>query len=271
MLPSSVIVEATIRSAKSERAERPAHALPSAPSANPPSDSKRLTRTLEPINRRVIEPASLPSHRATSVVSEEYLSQNRISNRNRPKNRTRRKQTIKPSLTETRIAFLPGSASQVECDVTYSKQTTGRFLPGATTACLQSAKRVSRQLCSALSNRELPMRRASASRASAPWRATRGICFAFSNRELDLLEHHLNHRKQTTATRSNRELSTIQNSAFHQLQTASSEPPAVARSLNLNRNLNPRITDCTESVPLSPNFLRAIPRDSSAESEPACR
>ncbi len=31
------------------------------------------------------------------------------------------------------IAFLPGSAQTVESDVTYSKQTTGDFLPGATT------------------------------------------------------------------------------------------------------------------------------------------
>jgi hypothetical protein len=32
-------------------------------------------------------------------------------------------------------AFLPGSAQYVECDVTLSKQRTGDFLPGATTAC----------------------------------------------------------------------------------------------------------------------------------------
>ena len=31
-------------------------------------------------------------------------------------------------------AFLPGSAQNVENDVTYSKQSTGEFLPGATTA-----------------------------------------------------------------------------------------------------------------------------------------
>ena len=31
-------------------------------------------------------------------------------------------------------AFLPGSAQQVKCDVTRSKQTTGPFLPGAKTA-----------------------------------------------------------------------------------------------------------------------------------------
>jgi 2-keto-4-pentenoate hydratase len=30
-------------------------------------------------------------------------------------------------------AFLPGSAQNIECDVTYSKQSTGKFLPGATT------------------------------------------------------------------------------------------------------------------------------------------
>ena len=108
MLPSAVIVEATIRSAKLERAERSAHALPSAPDANPPPYSRRPTRNLEPINRRVIEPATLPSHSSTSVVREKYVSQNRISNRNSAKNRSYRKQTTKPSLTETRIAFLPG-------------------------------------------------------------------------------------------------------------------------------------------------------------------
>ena len=251
MLPSAVIVEATIRSAKLERAERPAHALPSAPDANPPPYSRRPTRNLEPINRRVIEPATLPSHSSTSVVREKYLSQNRISNRNSAKNRSYRKQTTKPSLTETRIAFLPGlprailakashcrieflpgSGQNIECDVTYSKQTTGRFLPGATTACFHSPNHTARGIYSGLSNRQLSMRRASPSRESAPRRttrgtcsafsnreltmrrvsasrarsATRGICFAFSNRELDLLERLLNHRKQTTATRSNREL-----------------------------------------------------------------
>jgi hypothetical protein len=30
--------------------------------------------------------------------------------------------------------LLPGSAQYIECDVTYSKQTTAKFLPGATTA-----------------------------------------------------------------------------------------------------------------------------------------
>jgi hypothetical protein len=30
-------------------------------------------------------------------------------------------------------AFLPGTAQRVECDVTHSKQTTDKFLPGATT------------------------------------------------------------------------------------------------------------------------------------------
>ncbi len=58
------------------------------------------------------------------------------------------------------------------------------------------------------SNRELTMRRASASRASAPRRTTRGICSAISNRELELLEPSLTYRKQTKAPSSNRELST---------------------------------------------------------------
>ena len=61
-----------------------------------------------------------------------------------------------------------------------------------------------------ISNRELRMRQASVSQASAPRRTTRGFVFALSNRELELLEPPLSHRKQTTAPRSNRELSTNQ-------------------------------------------------------------
>ena len=37
-------------------------------------------------------------------------------------------------------AFLPGSAQKVACDVTYSKQSTGEFLPGATTASKAHSK-----------------------------------------------------------------------------------------------------------------------------------
>jgi hypothetical protein len=33
------------------------------------------------------------------------------------------------------LPFLPGSAQNVESDVTYSKQSIGKFLPGATTTC----------------------------------------------------------------------------------------------------------------------------------------
>jgi len=270
MLPSAVIVEATIRSAKLERDEHPAHAFPSAPPENPHPHSKRRTATVASKNRRATAPASLPLHRSRSIVGRKYASQNHISNRNWLKNRTHRKQTTKPSLTETRIAslsglprailatgshcrieFLPGGQN-IECDVTYSKQTTARFLPGARTACCHSPKRTARGICSVFSNHQLPMRRASASRARS---ATRGICFAFSNRELDLLEHHLNHRKQTTATRSNRELSTIQNSTFHRLQTAPSDFVArwlnVRRSLDVKRTLNPKITGGAQRSPLA--------------------
>jgi len=86
-----------------------------------------------------------------------------ISNRFWVKNRTYRKQTIKACLTGAGTAiklfeirqisaqnlaalnpqsrerfvnfrpFLPGSAQYIECEVTYSKQTTAPFLPGATT------------------------------------------------------------------------------------------------------------------------------------------
>jgi hypothetical protein len=66
----------------------------------------------------------------------------------------------------------------------------------------------------AISDRELTMRRASASRPSAPRRTTRGlpavagICSALSNREPNLLEPSLTYRKQMTAPAPNRELST---------------------------------------------------------------
>ena len=40
-------------------------------------------------------------------------------------------------------AFLPGSAQEVECDVTYSKQTIALFLPGATTAHYRLAAQLS--------------------------------------------------------------------------------------------------------------------------------
>jgi hypothetical protein len=72
-------------------------------------------------------------------------------------------------------AFLPGSAQNVENDVTHSKQTTELFLPGATTS--QYSPRTS-------------------------------IATPLSNRELRLLKSELTHRKQTIASRSNRELST---------------------------------------------------------------
>ena len=68
-----------------------------------------------------------------------------------------------------------------------------------------------------ISNPELTMRRASASRASAPRRTTRGICAAFSNREPELLEPSLTYRKQTTAPSSNRELPTKRNSQSSQV------------------------------------------------------
>jgi len=92
------------------------------------------------------------------------------SNRFWPKNRSYRKQMIKPCLTGSGFAcklfeirqaftqnlaqenllktpgfsdssaFLPGSAQNTENDVTYSKQRTGEFLPGATTASRAHSK-----------------------------------------------------------------------------------------------------------------------------------
>jgi hypothetical protein len=73
------------------------------------------------------------------------------------------------------IAFLPGSAQNVECDVVHSKQTVATFLPGARTGHC---------------------------------RAQISIAKPLSNRELRLLESPLTHRKQTIAPRPNRDLST---------------------------------------------------------------
>jgi len=95
--------------------------------------------------------------RAIQIVFKEKFSlQDCISNRFWSKNRSYRKQTTKPPLTGSRIVIrhfeipshsitqqsgfykwsrplLPGSAQNIENDVTYSKQTIGKFLPGATT------------------------------------------------------------------------------------------------------------------------------------------
>jgi hypothetical protein len=65
-----------------------------------------------------------------------------------------------------------------------------------------------RGIPSALFNRELTMRRASASQAS---NATGGTCSAISSHEHQLLELSLTCRKQTMAPRSNRELPTNPN------------------------------------------------------------
>ena len=84
------------------------------------------------------------------------------------------------------LAFLPGSALRVECDVTHSKQTIATFLPGARTPQFGSRALLrDGQSCAQIS-----------------------IAKPLSNRELELLEPRLTHRKQTIATRSNRELST---------------------------------------------------------------
>jgi hypothetical protein len=84
------------------------------------------------------------------------------------------------------LAFLPGSALRVECDVTHSKQTIATFLSGARTPQFGSRALLrDGQSCAQIS-----------------------IAKPLSNRELELLEPRLTHRKQTIATRSNRELST---------------------------------------------------------------
>jgi hypothetical protein len=44
-------------------------------------------------------------------------------------------QQIRSGLEKGFLPFLPGSAQNIENDVTYSKQSTEEFLPGATTTC----------------------------------------------------------------------------------------------------------------------------------------
>jgi hypothetical protein len=113
-------------------------------------------------------------------------------------------------------SFLPGSGQNVECDVTYSKQTIGEFLPGATTAHFASRKVQWDARCGFRSAGVSP---ALLSLEFAPFPAhhhsscplaTRHSPLTThpSNRECELLESSLTHRKQTVAPRSNRELST---------------------------------------------------------------
>jgi hypothetical protein len=91
-----------------------------------------------------------------------------------------------------------------ECEA--GRSSSGFFCPAATAVAQFPA--FSLVAFQAISNRNLTMRRASASRASEPRRTTRGVCSSFSNRELKLLGPPLSHRKQTKAPGSNRELST---------------------------------------------------------------
>ncbi len=93
---------------------------------------------------------------------------------------------VLPYIAPSVKSFLPGSAQNVECDVTRSKLTIGEFLPGARTLHLGSRMLLRDRQC----------------------RARTSIAKLLSNRELQLLETTLTHRKQTVAPRSNRELST---------------------------------------------------------------
>jgi hypothetical protein len=114
------------------------------------------------------------------------------------------------------LAFLPGSGLQVECDVTYSKQTTAPFLPGSRIAPhgLRQGTAFYAQLRSAAvpNASQSPGVSTLVAEATPEVRchARTSITSALSNRELQLLEPRLTHRKQTIAPRSNRELSTNQ-------------------------------------------------------------
>jgi hypothetical protein len=106
------------------------------------------------------------------------------------------------------LASLPGSGLRVESDVTYSKQTTAPFLPGARTAprgLRQGTAFYPEPRRAAVPNAAQP---SGVSTPEAHCRARSSIANALSNRELELLEPRLTLRKQTIAPRSNRELST---------------------------------------------------------------
>src|ERR1700683_3241710 len=107
------------------------------------------------------------------------------------------------------LAFLPGSGLRGESDVTYSKQTTAPFLPGARTAprgLRQGTAFYPEPRRAAVPNAAQP---SGVSTPEAHCRARSSIANALSNRELELLEPRLTLRKETIAPRSNRELSTI--------------------------------------------------------------
>ncbi len=103
-----------------------------------------------------LAPSARKSRAIRIVFDQEFSQQNRISNRNWPKNRSYRKQTIKPCLTGTRFdirhveffahsvarpshffkwsrPLLIDSDTPIEFVATRRKQTTGRFLTGART------------------------------------------------------------------------------------------------------------------------------------------
>jgi hypothetical protein len=112
------------------------------------------------------------------------------------------------------LAFLPGSGLRVECDVTYSKQTSAPFLPGSRIAPhgLRQGTAFHAELRSAAAPNASQSSGVHTLVAEATpevrCHARTSIANALSNRELQLLEPRLIHRKQTIAPRSNRELST---------------------------------------------------------------
>ncbi len=87
-------------------------------------------------------------------------------------------------------AFLPGFALRVESDVTYSKQSSVTQSTRGQNRLLRPGEFGETEHTPQISKRELTMRRASASRASAPWRTPRGICSSISNRELSTISKY---------------------------------------------------------------------------------
>jgi len=223
----------------------------------------------------------------------------------------RQNEPVVTSISASGRPLLTGTALQTEFLATHSKQTTEKILTGTRThirifsfrpfttqnlaqliqrhRCLINLDRSDGPAFPRIANRNLTMRRASASRlpraplAKGASNAMRGICSAFFNRELDLLELHLNNRKQTTETTSNRELPTILNLAFHSPQNTGnsavwsvlnahqgSRAPVFFRGPELacrQASSNSHKNDGAQRLPFAANFPRALSLPSTSKSQ----
>ena len=84
------------------------------------------------VERRKASPPVRPAIPLLTGSPEALFSTSRSGARSSTSTRAVNPEGIHPE-THCRRAFLPGSAQNVECDVTSTKQTVGEFLPGART------------------------------------------------------------------------------------------------------------------------------------------